>query len=47
MLSFINDILVGKTWLWTGNKPAKEEVEPAIKELKDEEELAAANSAGR
>jgi len=44
VLSFVNDLLVGKTWIWTGTRPAKEDVEPAKKELKDEKEMDAASS---
>jgi multidrug efflux pump subunit AcrB len=43
VLSYVNDILVGKSWLWTGQKPEREDVEPAKKELIDEEEMAAAD----
>lgn len=47
VLSFVNDLLVGRVWLWTGIKPAKEDVEPAKKELKDEKEMDAASSTER
>ena len=36
LLSVSNDIKVGRTWLFTGKKPAREDVERAIKELKAE-----------
>jgi multidrug efflux pump subunit AcrB len=34
LLSFSNSVKVYLTWLWTGNKPEREEVERAIKEVK-------------
>ncbi len=45
MLSYVNDLRVNVKWLWTGTKPKREEVEPAIKELKDEREFALDNTA--
>jgi multidrug efflux pump subunit AcrB len=36
LLSVSNSIKVHGTWLWTGIKPSKEEVETAILELKSE-----------
>jgi multidrug efflux pump subunit AcrB len=38
LLSISNDVKVGFKWLWTGNRPSREEVERAIKEMKSEEE---------
>jgi len=40
LLSYTNNIRVGIKWFWTGTKPAKKEVEPAFKEVKDEKEMA-------
>ena len=37
LLSVSNSIKVGKRWLWTGVKPAREEVERAIREQESEE----------
>ena len=40
LMSYVNDIRVGIKWLWTGEKPQKEDVEPAKQELHDEREMA-------
>lgn len=41
LLSVSNYAKVGFAWLWTGQKPSRESVERAIKEMKDAEETAA------
>jgi hypothetical protein len=38
-LSLLNDVRVGISWLRNGKRPTQEEVEPAVKELKNEHEL--------
>jgi hypothetical protein len=38
LLSVKNGIKVGAKWLWTGKRPAREEVERAILEMKAEKE---------
>jgi multidrug efflux pump subunit AcrB len=39
VLNIINTMRVYSTWLWTGTKPERHEVEPAFKELKYENEI--------
>lgn len=39
VLNIINTMRVYLTWLWTGEKPERHEVEPAFKELKYENEI--------
>jgi multidrug efflux pump subunit AcrB len=39
LLSFLNDGRVVLKWVWTGKKPTQEEVEPAVKEIKNEQEM--------
>lgn len=38
-LSLLNDVRVGISWVRNGKRPTQEEVEPAVKELKNEHEL--------
>ncbi len=38
LLSINNEIKVGATWLWTGKKPTREEVESAVQEIEAEKE---------
>jgi multidrug efflux pump subunit AcrB len=35
LILIFNDVSVGLKWLWTGRKPTREEVEPALMELKE------------
>ncbi|MEO1652017.1 MAG: efflux RND transporter permease subunit, partial [Bacteroidota bacterium] len=41
MLIILNQAKILLTWLWEGNKPSPEMVEPAVKEMKVEQELEA------
>jgi multidrug efflux pump subunit AcrB len=34
LISIVNDIRVGLVWLWTGQKPTRNQVEPAVRERK-------------
>ena len=43
LLSANNGLSVGLRWFWTGKKPTREEVEPAIKEMKSEAEVGEGN----
>jgi hypothetical protein len=39
LVAYVNDINRTVRWLWTGKKPTAEEVEPAIIDMKVQEEI--------
>tara|TARA_Y100000589_G_scaffold155323_1_gene147968 strand:+ start:114538 stop:117762 length:3225 start_codon:yes stop_codon:yes gene_type:complete len=39
LVAFVNDINRAVRWLWTGKKPTPEEVEPAIIDMREQEEI--------
>jgi multidrug efflux pump subunit AcrB len=39
LIMFLNDVRVARTWLWTGRKPTREEVQVAVRHLETEKEI--------